>query len=36
MIKKRQINNFDYGNKTFPKIKTYFSHTPLKLHVLEW
>jgi hypothetical protein len=36
MIKKHQNNNFDYGNKAFSKIKTYFSHIPLKFHVLEW
>jgi hypothetical protein len=36
MIKKHQNNNSDYGNKTFPKIKTYFTHIPLKLHILEW
>jgi len=35
MIKKKhQNNNSDYGNKVFPEIKTYFSHSPLKLHVL--
>jgi hypothetical protein len=35
-LKKHQNNNSDYGNKAFPDIKTYFFHTPLKLHVLEW
>jgi hypothetical protein len=35
MIKKHQHNNSDYGNESFSKIKTYFSHTPLKFHVLE-
>jgi hypothetical protein len=34
MIKKSK-KNYDYGNKTFLEIKTYFSHTPLKFHVLE-
>jgi len=34
--KKHQNNNYDYGNKAFPKIQTYLFHTPLKLHVLEW
>jgi hypothetical protein len=36
MIIKNQSNNFDYGNKVFLEIKTYFFHTPLKFHVLEW
>jgi hypothetical protein len=35
ILKKHQNNNFDYGNKAFRDIKTYFSHTPLKFHVLE-
>jgi hypothetical protein len=28
--------NYDYGNKAFLEIKVYFSHIPLKLHVLQW
>jgi hypothetical protein len=36
MIKKHQNNNYDYGNKVFLETKTYFSHIPLKLHILEW
>jgi hypothetical protein len=35
MIKTQKQQNSDYGNKAFPKIKVYFSHTPLKLHVLQ-
>jgi hypothetical protein len=35
MIKTNQNNNSNYGNKTFPEIKTYLSHIPLKIHVLE-
>jgi hypothetical protein len=35
MIKEQQNNNYDYGNKFFPEIKTYFSHMPLKFHVLH-
>jgi len=35
MIKKN-INSYNYGNKDFSKIKTYFSHIPLKFHALEW
>jgi hypothetical protein len=35
-LKKHQNNNSEYGNKAFPEIKTYFSHIPLKFHVMEW
>ncbi len=34
MIKKNmKTTNPNYGTKSFPKIKVFFSHTPLKLHV---
>jgi hypothetical protein len=36
MIEKHQNNNYDYGNKALLEIKTYLSHIPLKLHILEW
>jgi hypothetical protein len=35
MIKNITTINSSYVNKAFPKIKVYFSHTPLKLHVLK-
>jgi len=35
MIKKIKTTNFNYGNIAFPKIKIFFFHTPLKLHVLQ-
>jgi hypothetical protein len=35
MIKTSKTTNSDYGNKVFPEIKVFFSHTPLKLHVLQ-